>query len=180
MIPFNVCITRALLVFLTQEMMKSICSFLPTINNRPLCPPTILATVQLPHPLLTYKMHHLQNHEYHLRTTPTTIPSFLFLFSNWRCVSIHSNSMEIEYRETNKQLMLLCSPLLWNSVLKVQKFANLYVETVSPPVMWFMCIVHFHVNKSTYRWSCREPCMHVHCCWNGESNGKLIRLLIGF
>jgi len=79
---------RALLVFLTREVMKGICyfyfftSYYDTIDIRQLRLPTIFAQDQIPHSSPTYQVHHPQTHEYYLvcmsirrRTSIPTPPS---------------------------------------------------------------------------------------------------------
>jgi hypothetical protein len=72
LIPFNVLIMRALLVFLTREVMKGICyfyfftSYYNTIDIQQLRPPTIFTWDQIPHSSPTYQARHPQTHEYYL------------------------------------------------------------------------------------------------------------------
>jgi hypothetical protein len=55
-----------------------------------------------------------------------------------------------------------------------------YVQTVSPPVMWLMCNVCFHMIPRNFasRRSYGEQHICVYCCGLRESNGEIIRAIV--
>ena len=141
LIPFNILIMRAFLVFLTLEVMKGICyfyfftSYYDTIDIRQLRPPTIFTWDQIPHSSPTYQAHCPQTHEYFMglsRPLQPPHPSHTLLQLK-KCLYLlqfqaNNNNAAFGGKEGGVEREL-------HFYRGVEFFNVFYVETVSPPVM---------------------------------------------